>query len=68
MVFQYLKVVYKKAEEGLFIRLCSNKMRGNGFKMEEGLFRLDLRKKFFSLRVVRHLNRLPNLVMNASSV
>ena len=43
----YLKGAYRKAGEGLFIRACSERMRGNGFKLEEGRFRLDMRKKFF---------------------
>lgn len=56
--FQYLKGAYRKAGEGL-IRAGSDRMRGNGFKMAEGRFRLGIRKKLFTVRVVRHWNRLP---------
>ncbi|KFP99506.1 hypothetical protein N329_04800, partial [Haliaeetus albicilla] len=55
--FQHLKGTYKKDGEGLFTRAYSDRTRGNGFKLQEGGFRLDVRKKFFTVRVVRHWKR-----------
>ncbi|KAK4816190.1 hypothetical protein QYF61_012655 [Mycteria americana] len=66
--FQYLKGAYRKDREGLFIREFSDRMKGNGFKLKEGRFRLGIRKKFFSMWVMRHWNRLPREAVDAPSL
>jgi len=66
--FQYLKVAYRKDGEELFTRVCSDRTRGNGFKLKEGRFRLHIRKKFFTMRVVRHWTRFPREAVDAPSL
>ncbi|KAK4829371.1 hypothetical protein QYF61_003494 [Mycteria americana] len=66
--FQYLKGTYRKNRDRLFSKACCDGTRSNGFKPREGRFRLDLRKKFFTMRVVRHWHRLPREVVEAPSL
>ena len=66
MAFQYLKGAYKQEGEWLFTR--GNRTRGNSFKLRQWRFRLDIRRKFFTQRVVTHWNRLPKEDVDAPSL
>ena len=45
--------------------MCSDRTRGNRFKLEEGRF---IRKNFFTMRVVKHRNRLPGEAVDVPSL
>jgi len=66
--FQYLKGADRKDGEGLLTRVRSHRTKGNGCKRKEGRFRLDIRKKFFTMRVVKHWNRLRREAVAAPSL
>ncbi|KFW09654.1 hypothetical protein N327_11196, partial [Fulmarus glacialis] len=66
--YQSLKGASKKDGNKLFSRACCDRTRGNGFKLKESKIRLHIRKKSFTMRVVKPWHRLPREVVDAPSL
>jgi len=62
-----LMAAYKKDRDRHFSRACCGGTRRNAFKLKEGRFRLDIRKKFFTMRMVKAWHWFPREAIDTPS-